>query len=76
MPVIRDRLAVVHAALLRLSGDRGQSTIEYVGLMLLMSVILAAVVKAGVKMGDGGLADTVINKVKGAIDGVGEPRKG
>ena len=47
-----------HAALARriggaAAGERGQGTVEYVGLILLVAVILAGVVKAS-----GGLKDT------------------
>jgi hypothetical protein len=61
-----------HAALvLRLSRERGQGTVEYVGLILLMAVVLAAVVGAASKTDAGGIAETVVNKLKGAIDQVG-----
>ena len=61
----------------RLRAQHGQGTIEYVGLMLLMSIVLAAVVAAGRKSGDAGITEVIIEKVKGAIDGVGEaPARG
>ena len=74
--MLRDRIAVIHATLLRLQCERGQGTIEYVGLMLLMSIVLAAVVMAGGDADGAGIKDMVIKKVKGAIDSVGDPKKG
>ncbi len=64
-------LRVVAAAGRRLRPQAGQGTIEYVGLMLLMSVVLAAVVKAAGATGDYDLAKKIVDEVKGAIDGVG-----
>ncbi len=60
----------------RLRAQHGQGTIEYVGLMVLMSILLAAVVAAGRNKGDSGLTQMIIEKDKGAIDGVGAPPKG
>ena len=74
-PMLRDTIALAHAALLRLSADRGQGTIEYVGLMLLMSVVLAAVVSAGAGSDGKDLREMIMSKVSGAIDSVGEPGK-
>ena len=62
-----------HARLARLlAGERGQGTVEYVGLVLLVAVLIAGVVKASGGFSDTGIADTVVKKLKGAIDGVGE----
>jgi hypothetical protein len=74
--MLRDQLAIVHATLLRLQAERGQGTIEYVGLMLLMSIVLAAVVKAGGDADGAGIKEMIVKKVKGAIDSVGDPKKG
>jgi hypothetical protein len=52
--------------------ERGQGTVEYVGLILLVAVILAGVVKASGSFSDHGIADAVVKKLKGAIDGVGK----
>ena len=52
--------------------ERGQGTVEYVGLILLVAVILAGVVKASDSFSDKGIADAVVKKLKAAIDGVGE----
>ena len=62
-----------HAGLIRyLAGDRGQGTVEYVGLVLLVAVLIAGVVKASGGFSDTGIADAVVRKLKGAITGVGE----
>ena len=53
-------------------GERGQGTVEYVGLILLVAVILAGVVKASGGLKDSTIAEAVIKKLKGAIDSVGE----
>ncbi len=56
----------------RMLGERGQGTVEYVGLILLVAVILAGVVKASGSFSDKGIADAVVKKLKAAIDGVGK----
>jgi len=53
-------------------GERGQGTVEYVGLILLVAVILAGVVKASGSFSDKGIAEAVVKKLKAAIDGVGK----
>ena len=63
----------IHAAVLSLR-DRssGQGTVEYVGLILLLAVVLAGVVKAANGYSDDkSIAKTVIEKLKDAIGGVG-----
>jgi hypothetical protein len=50
----------------------GQGTVEYVGLILLVAVLIAGVVQASRSFSDTGIADAVVKKIKGAIDGVGE----
>jgi hypothetical protein len=70
----------LHAALARAAHEahhaareaRGQGTVEYVGLILLVAVILAGVVKASGGLKDSTIAEAVIKKLKGAIDTVGE----
>ena len=59
----------VHAAL---AAERGQGTVEYVGLVLLMAVLIAGVVKASGGFSDTGIAEAVVKKIKAAITGVGE----
>ena len=51
---------------------RGQGTVEYVGLVLLVAVLIAGVVKATGGLTDTGIAEAVVKKLKGAISGVGE----
>jgi hypothetical protein len=55
-----------------LAGEGGQGTVEYVGLILLVAVILAGVVKASGGLKDSTIAEAVIKKLKGAIDEVGK----
>ena len=50
--------------------DRGQGTVEYVGLILLIAVLIAGVVSASRSFSDTGIAEAVVKKIKGAIDGV------
>ena len=78
----RDRLGALdavradgttHARLAQALADaRGQGTVEYVGLVLLVAVLIAGVVKASGGFSDTGIADAVVKKLKGAITGVGE----
>ncbi len=53
------------------AGERGQGTVEYVGLVLLMAVLIAGVVKASGGFSDTGIAEAVVKRLKAAIDGVG-----
>ncbi len=65
----------VHAALAGAREERGQGTVEYVGLILLIAVVLAGVVKAASGFTDDqGIATTIVDKLKGAIDDVGEKK--
>jgi hypothetical protein len=51
-----------------LAGDRGQGTVEYVGLILLMAVVLAALVAAaGSFTGDDAIPQEIVEKIKDAI---------
>ena len=67
--MLHELLGGVHA---RLAAERGQGTVEYVGLVLLVAVLIAGVVKASGGFSDTGIAEAVVKKLKGAIDGVGE----
>jgi hypothetical protein len=71
-----EAMGAVHAwiarAWTRTREERGQGTVEYVGLILLVAVILAGVVKASGSFSDKGIADAVVKKLKAAIDGVGK----
>jgi hypothetical protein len=60
------------AAAGRARDARGQGTVEYVALILLVAVVLAGVVAATRKtsLGDGGIARTIVSKLKEALDGV------
>jgi hypothetical protein len=51
--------------------EAGQGTVEYVGLVLLVAVLIAGVVKASGSFSDTGIAEAVVKKLKGAIEGVG-----
>ena len=57
----------------RLAGETGQGTVEYVGLILLVALLLVGMV-AGMKgfQGKQGteLADVIVNKIKEAVDKV------
>ena len=58
----------IHSNLARLWSDqRGQGTVEYVGLMLLLATILTAVVAASGKVGSGEIAATIVEQMKKAI---------
>lgn len=53
--------------------SRGQGTVEYVGLILLIAVVLAGVVKAAHGFSDEkGIATTIVTKLKQAIGDVGK----
>jgi hypothetical protein len=58
------------AALATPRGDAGQGTVEYVGLILLIAAVLAAVVLASRKLGDNGIAKIIVTKLTQAIDGL------
>ena len=52
--------------------ERGQGTVEYVGLVLLLGVILAGVVAAAGEFNDeNAIAKTVMSKLRAAIENVG-----
>jgi hypothetical protein len=52
--------------------ERGQGTVEYVALILLVAVVLAGVVAATKKtnLGSGDIGKAIMEKIKGAIDDV------
>ena len=52
----------------------GQGTVEYVGLILLVAVLIAGVVQASHSFSDTGIAQAVVEKIKAAIDGVAARR--
>jgi hypothetical protein len=60
----------MHALWLGLRDERGQGTVEYVGLILLVAGVLTAVVIAGAPKG-ADIGKVVVDKLTDAIDGVG-----
>ena len=58
-------------ALTALRRERGQGTVEYVALILLLALVFAAVVKSGVGK-DFEIGKTIVTKLKESIDGVGD----
>ncbi len=56
--------------------ERGQGTVEYVGLVLLLGVILAGVITATNGFNDAEIAKTVVTKLKAAINSVGDTSPG
>lgn len=58
----------------RLGREAGQGTVEYVGLILLMGVLIAGVVKASSGFNDKTIADAVVKKLKTAIESVDSGR--
>ena len=67
-------LAITALAWLR-RDERGQGTVEYVALILLLALVFAAVVKTGMGK-DFDIGKTIVTKLKDAIDGVGDAPKG
>lgn len=64
--------STAHAALTRrLVSQRGQGTVEYVALILLVAGVLAAVVAWARKSGDNGIGAKIVRALKESIDGVG-----
>ena len=73
--IVRARLLLdaLAARALALPARAGQGTVEYVGLILLIAVVLAGVVKAANGFSDDkGIATTIVNELKGAIGDVGK----
>ena len=60
-----------HRLRARLAADAGQGTVEYVGLILLIAGIMAAVV--AMKSSGPDFGKTIVSKLKESIDGVGDP---
>lgn len=54
------------------AGERGQGTVEYVALILLVAALLAGVVAAtkGTKFGTGGIAEAIVGQIKSALRGL------
>lgn len=51
------------------AAERGQGTVEYVALILLVAALLAGVVAAtkGTKFGTGGIAETIVGQIRSAL---------
>jgi hypothetical protein len=64
------QLQNTHRALI--TRDDGQGTVEYIGLILLIAGIMAAIVALKTKSGTD-LGATIVGKLKDSIDGVGDP---
>lgn len=63
----------IHANLARLLQDqRGQGTVEYVGLMLLLATLLTGVVAVAGGLNGGGIAEEIVAKLKDTIESVGD----
>ncbi len=63
----------LHAGVTSLrAGHAGQGTVEYVGLILLVAVVLAGVVAATkhTSIGSGQIGETIVKKLKSALDAV------
>lgn len=63
----------VHAAVFSFVNDRrGQGTVEYVALILLVAAVLAGVVAAtrGKQFGASGIAEAIMRELKKAVDTV------
>ena len=61
-----------HTAVRALRAERGQGTVEYVALILLVAAVLAAVVAATKtkKFGTSGIAETIVKQTKAAMNGI------
>jgi Flp pilus assembly pilin Flp len=63
----------LHARALELRSERGQGTVEYVALILLVALVMAGVIAAmkGFKTDQGkDLGDAILGKIRSAVDKV------
>jgi hypothetical protein len=70
---VRIALAVSSERMLQVRrGERGQGTVEYVALILLVAALLAGVVAAAkaTRVGDGGIGKAIVDKIRAAIGGL------
>lgn len=67
--------AVLHQRALRWQDERGQGTVEYVALAMLIAAVMAGVVVAAGGLKGGGVAQAVVEKVKAAIGAAGKAPK-
>jgi hypothetical protein len=65
-------LGRLHATLPAPGRERGQGTVEYVALILLVAVVLAGVIAATrhSSIGGGQIAETIVKQLKGALEHV------
>jgi hypothetical protein len=61
----------LHGTALALRAERGQGTVEYVGLILLIAGVIGAVVTFGGSFKGDGLGKAIVDKLQNAIEGVG-----
>ncbi len=54
----------------RLSREEGQGTVEYVGLILLMAVLIAGVVQASRAFDDKTIGEAIMKKLAGAVKSI------
>ena len=66
-----EMLGRLHVWTMRLREDRGQGTVEYVALILLVAGVLAGVIAAAGGLKGGGIAQAVVGKMKTAVEQVG-----
>lgn len=64
--------AALTAAQSRGAATAGQGTVEYVALMLLVAGLMAGVIATAQGLKGGNIAQTVVGKLKEAIDTVGK----
>lgn len=67
--------ATLHQRMLGLRDDRGQGTVEYVALAMLIAAVMAGVVVVAGGLKGGGIAQAVVEKVKAAIGSAGPAPK-
>lgn len=66
------RVLRLHDRAVRLREERGQGTVEYVALAMLVAALMAGVVLVAGKAGGADIANAIARKIKGAIDGAGK----
>jgi hypothetical protein len=69
----RGAAALIERARLRVAGERGQGTVEYVGLILLVSLLMVGMVAAmkGFNGNEGTeLAEVIVSKIKSAVNAI------
>jgi hypothetical protein len=59
----------------RRGAERGQGTVEYVALILLVAGLMAGVIVAGKGLKGDGIANAVVTKLKQTIENVGSGKR-